>query len=216
MIVKICGIRTFDEAHGAIEAGADMIGFNFYPKSVRYLEPADCARIQERISALHSTILTVGIFVKHSVVEIESIMERCALDLAQLSGNEQAADLNRLGRRAFRAIRPRTKEEAEEQLAQMPVRADAPAFLIDTYHPHRLGGTGETGEWGLAAVLAARYPVLLAGGLNPANVATAVRRVQPWGVDVASGVEDKPGRKDPARIREFIRNARQSVTKKDL
>jgi phosphoribosylanthranilate isomerase len=121
--------------------------------------------------------------------------------------DESPDDLAALDGKGFKAIRPRTRLEAEEQFASFR-RPEAPALLVDAHIKGAYGGTGATGDWSLARYLAEQAPILLAGGLNPKNVAAAVRAVEPWGVDVASGVETDPGVKNPAKISAFISAAR--------
>jgi phosphoribosylanthranilate isomerase len=214
MIVKICGLKTFETALAAVEAGADMLGFNFYPPSKRYITPQKCAEIISQLRIQHprctvdgSQLALVGVFVNHTPEKIHQIMQACSLDLAQLAGDESPQDLAALGGKAFKAIRPHSIQTAEEQFAQF-ARQNAPALLVDAHVKGAYGGTGESGDWSLARHLAAQAPILLAGGLDPLNVAAALRAVNPWGVDVASGVESSPGVKDPARISEFITAAR--------
>jgi phosphoribosylanthranilate isomerase len=218
MIIKICGIKTIEVALTAVEAGADMLGFNFYPPSPRYITPGKCAEIishithnASRITPPASSITTVGIFVNETSQHIREIMETCKLDLAQLSGAESPGDLAALDGAAFKAVRPRSLREAQEQLGVYG-RQIAPALLVDAHVKGAYGGTGETGDWDLARHLAAQAPILLAGGLNPENVALAVRAVDPWGVDVASGVESSPGVKDPAKISAFISAVRSGAS----
>lgn len=206
--VKICGVRALDEALAAVDAGADMLGFNFYPPSPRYVEPSTCADL---IAVLHRrglSVTTVGVFVNAPVKAITAILDECSLDLAQLSGDEPPALVEALGARAFKAVRPQTTEAARAALDRYPRRATPPALLIDTAHRGAYGGTGQTGNWALARWLATRAPIMLAGGLHPENVTGALRQVRPWGVDVASGVESEPGRKDPAKIVAFVRAVR--------
>jgi len=205
LTVKICGLTTLEDALAAVEAGADLLGFNFYPPSPRYISPAECARLAAELRKRGCSARLVGVFVNASAGEIEAILDGCALDLAQLSGDEGPELVQRLGKRAFKAIRPAGPSEPD-----YPARAEPPAYLIDAYRPGEYGGTGQTGDWRLAAELARRAPILLAGGLRSENVAAAVQQVHPWGVDVASGVESAPGRKDPDKMRAFIQSAREA------
>ena len=210
MKIKICGITNLGDALSAIDAGADLLGFNFYQKSPRYISPEACAEIQSSILNHQSSILTVGVFVNSPAGEIVSILDQCGLELAQLSGDESTETLAVLGERAFKALRLQQPEMAAKAVASLPARFTPPACLVDAYRPGEYGGTGQTADWGLAAGLASRVPILLAGGLTPENVAAAIRQVHPWGVDVASGVEASPERKDPYKVRQFIQNARQA------
>jgi phosphoribosylanthranilate isomerase len=207
MIVKICGVKTFDVAIHALEAGADMLGFNFYPPSPRYIQPDQCAEIISRLKSQDTSFTAVGVFVNQTPQKIQKIMGTCQLDLAQLAGDETSQDLTALDGKAFKAVRPRAIQEAEEQIRLLACPT-APALLVDAHVKGAYGGTGETGDWALARHMAELAPILLAGGLNPENVAAAVRAVHPWGVDVASGVESSPGVKDPDQISAFIAAAR--------
>ena len=181
-----------------------MLGFNFYPKSPRYITPEACAEIQSSIVNRKSSIVTVGVFVNLPPEQVTSILDQCGLHLAQLSGDEPLLDLITLNGRAFKALRIRDPETAAAQLATIPARNVPPACLIDAHIPGLYGGTGRTADWSLVADLAWQAPILLAGGLTPENVAAAVRQVRPWGVDVASGVEANPGAKDPDKIKAFV------------
>ena len=210
MRIKICGITNLNDAISAIDAGADLLGFNFYSKSPRYITPEICVQIQSSIINHRSSIASVGVFVNSSAEEILSILDMCELNLAQLSGDESPETLAALGERAYKALRPRAPQVAAATLASIPERASAPACLVDAFRPGQYGGTGQTADWSIASDLARRAPILLAGGLTPENVATAVRQVHPWGVDVASGVESDPGKKDAQKIRLFIQNAIQA------
>jgi phosphoribosylanthranilate isomerase len=196
--IKICGIKTAKDALAAMDAGADMLGFNFYPKSPRYIDPGICRDIMS-VMRKYAHITYVGVFVNASLAEIRATMETCALTLAQLHGDEPSEMLNSLYGRAFKAFRG-----IPESLNGF-AREDAPAFLVDASVKGAYGGTGIKADWSGAAQLAAQYPLLLAGGLTPENVAEAVRRVKPWGVDVASGVESSPGVKDPVKMDAFVR-----------
>lgn len=210
--VKICGVTTLDDALACARAGADMLGLNFYPKSPRYLPPERARTLAEGLRAAlgDGSPLLVGVFVNESAQHIAAVMALAGLDLAQLSGDEPEDVLAGLAGRAIKAIRPRSRDEATGQAARFLVHAPReeglPALLLDAYHPDLYGGTGEQASVDVArAVMAAAPRVMLAGGLAPDNVAARVRTIRPWGVDVASGVEDgQPGRKDPARVRAFI------------
>ena len=210
MKIKICGITNLEDALVAIDSGADMLGFNFYSKSPRYLTPEACTKIQSSIINRQSLIVTVGVFVNSPVDEIVATLDHCGLHLAQLSGDEPASDLEKLGQRAYKALRLRDPQLAAALVASLPPRAEPPACLLDGHIPGQYGGTGQTADWSLAASLARKSPILLAGGLTPVNVSEAVRQVFPWGVDVASGVEAAPGKKDAGKVRQFIQNARQA------
>jgi phosphoribosylanthranilate isomerase len=196
--IKICGIKTVDDALVAMDAGADLIGFNFYPKSPRYVEVGMVRNIMS-VMRRYGRVTCVGVFVNASVGEIHATMETCGLSLAQLHGDETTEMLSELNGKAFKAFRgvPENINGFE--------RPDAPAFLVDAAVKGVYGGSGVTADWDGAAELAKKYPLLLAGGLTPENVAEAVGRVKPWGVDVASGVESAPGKKDPSKIKAFVK-----------
>ncbi|GAB4538553.1 MAG: phosphoribosylanthranilate isomerase [Anaerolineae bacterium] len=222
--VKVCGLTNLIDVQAAIAAGADLLGFIFYPRSPRYVTPDQVRDIlaaaglwtgTRREQATQTEILSVGVFVNESPQMVAQTLEFCGLDLAQLHGEEPPAMLgleggeSLPGGRAYKALRPQTGEEARQLAARyaLPPRLrgeDRPALLLDAYHPHLRGGTGVTGNWELASSLAGQYPILLAGGLTPDNVADAVQAVRPWGVDVASGVEERPGKKDHAALRAFV------------
>ena len=208
MIVKICGITALDDALAAIAAGADMLGFNFYPPSPRYVERTTCIRLVSAIRDRGLAATMVGVFVNTPPAEVGKILDECGLDLAQLSGDEPPSDLALLGERAFKGIRPKEASEALAMATRFARRAAPPVLLVDTSAGMgQFGGTGQIGDWDAARVLALRLPILLAGGLRPENVAAAIAAVHPWGVDVASGVESGPGRKDAVKMREFVRAA---------
>ncbi|MBN2387775.1 MAG: GNAT family N-acetyltransferase [Anaerolineales bacterium] len=208
MKIKICGITSREDALEAIDAGAEWLGFNFYPGSRRALTLEACAAIQSAIAERPASIVSVGVFVNASAAAIAAVLDRCGLDLAQLSGDEPPETLAALGERAFKALRISQADTASAQVEALPVRSSPPTCLMDAYLPGAFGGTGQTADWSLARRLARQAPILLAGGLTPDNVAAAVQQVRPWGVDVASGVESSPGVKDAARVRAFIQAVR--------
>lgn len=209
MIIKICGIKTLEIAQVSIETGANMLGFNFYPPSSRYITPEKCAEIISTLAPDPKSLVTVGVFVNETPQRIQEILEICNLDLAQLCGEESPEDLAALESKAFKAVQPSSLTEADDFLNKFS-RSQAPALLVDAHIKGAYGGTGEIGDWALAQHLAAQAPILLAGGLNPENVVAAVQAVEPWGVDVASGVESSPGVKDPSKISVFISAARSA------
>ena len=213
MKVKICGINSLDDALYALDAGADMLGYNFYPPSKRYLDPLDCEMIQMELLNRGLFITTVAVFVNAPFKTIKTILGDCGLDLAQLHGDESPAILEMLGERALKAIRPQSVVESLAQAKSFSIRKGPPVLLVDTYHPNQYGGSGCTGNWELARIIADDYSILLAGGLHPGNVTEAVTQVNPWGVDVASGVEieKEPGKKDPLRMRQFVDRARAAA-----
>jgi phosphoribosylanthranilate isomerase len=206
--VKICGITRLEDALLAAEMGADLLGFNFYSGSKRYISKEICKLISAEMDQRTVSILKVGVFVNAGQEEIEATLADCRLDLAQLSGDEPPGLLAALGERGFKAIRPRSLDEALSTVHSMQVRKAPPVLLLDTHRAGEYGGTGQTADWQTAAVLARKYALLLAGGLTPENIGQAVRQVRPWGVDVASGVESAPGLKDQAKMEAFIRTAK--------
>lgn len=211
MKIKICGIRTVEEARWAAASGADFLGFNFYPPSPRYISTAECCHIVEVLRSEMPNIVLVGVFVNQPPREVVEIMERCNLDLAQLSGDESLEDQTILGERAYKALRISKRSPVLSLDERVYRRKTPPALLVDASIAGEYGGTGQLADWDLAASIAAQKPIFLAGGLTPHNVAEAIRRVRPWGVDVASGVEVTPGRKERAKIQAFIHNARQAL-----
>lgn len=218
--VKICGITTLDDALMASRAGADMLGLNFFPKSPRYLE-GDAAR--EMADALRQELgaacpLLVGVFVNEIVSKVSVTMEKVGLNFAQLSGDESGEMLRELRGIGFKAIRPRSLSEALDDAAYFAqfgaVDERAPSLLVDAYNPTLYGGTGEQASAEVAIAVREQTPrLMLAGGLTPENVAARIAAVNPWGVDVASGVEgEMPGRKDAAKVAAFVATAKAATT----
>ena len=221
--IKVCGLTDLVDVRAAMAAGADMLGFIFFAGSPRCVKPEQVRRILDEAQPNQAGFVTVGVFVNDSPQHVAQVLDFCGLDFAQLHGDEPPAALGNtsedrgpLCSRAYKALRPRSIKEAShlaQSYALPPHLRSAgrlPAFLIDAYHPTQRGGTGETGDWRLAQSLAGRYPLLLAGGLTPANVAQAIHSIHPWGVDVASGVEQSPGRKDHAALRAFFSAVKQA------
>lgn len=209
--VKICGLTRLEDAQVALAAGADLLGFIFYAKSARCVTPPQVSEILAGLGHDAARVTTVGVFVNEDPAVVLEILTTCGLDLAQLHGEEGPEQLGILRGRGYKALRPRSPEEAHVLAERYARPAPPPAFLIDTYQAGQPGGTGQTGDWQTAAELALRYPLLLAGGLTPGNVQQAVQAVKPWGVDVSSGVESAPGRKDHDAVREFVRAVKESA-----
>jgi len=207
--IKICGIKTLPDALAAIEAGTDYLGFNFYPKSVRFVEKETCAEITSVLKRGHPQIKLVGVFVNSSVDEVKNILEFCSLDFAQLHGDETPEMVTAFNGKAFKAIR--LSPQFVETSVHPFLSVDSPALLVDAAVKGVYGGSGVTADWSAAAELAKKYPLLLAGGLTPENVADAVGRVKPWGVDVASGVESTPGEKDAEKMSAFVKAVKQTI-----
>jgi phosphoribosylanthranilate isomerase len=214
--IKICGITNLDDAWAAMEAGADYLGFIFYPPSKRAITAKEAAEIISQLRDRPECPTLVGVFVNETAETIAQTLDRCRLDLAQLSGEEPPALIgdphSPVFGRSFKALRPTSLAEAEadaEWFVPPNPAPDQPTLLLDTYHPTLRGGTGQTADWTIAAQLAQSVPgLMLAGGLNPDNVAETVRIVRPFAVDVASGVEAAPGRKNHEIVRAFITNVR--------
>jgi phosphoribosylanthranilate isomerase len=202
--IKICGITNQDDAAAAIEAGADALGFVFHKKSPRCVEPAVVKAI---VRGLPPFVLPVGVFVNEDAKVVRDLMDECGLALAQLHGDEPAIYCEQLGRPILKAIRLKNAGSFLA-LAEFKGRAQVRGFVIDAYSTEAYGGTGQVTDWSLAAEAAKAAPILLAGGLTPENVTQAITRVRPYGVDVSSGIEAVPGRKDHAKLQAFILAAR--------
>ena len=211
MKIKICGLTNLEDALVAVELGADLLGFNFYPGSPRYIEPSHCAQITEALNEQRIATVLVGVFVNETAEAIDRVLRECGLQLAQMHGDESPETLEALDGRAFKAIRPQSAGEAEtaaQRFAHLG-HSGGPALLVDAYREGQYGGTGSVANWTIAKRLAAQVPILLAGGLTPDNVRSAVEEVQPWGTDVASGVESRPGRKDHKRLKAYVQAIRK-------
>lgn len=202
--VKICGITNAADAAAAVEAGADALGFVFYAKSPRCVEAPLVKRI---VAGLPPFVLPVGVFVNEEAKRVRDLMDECGLALAQLHGDETAAYCESLGRPLLKAFRLRGPASLLA-LAEFKGRVGVRGFVLDAFSAAAYGGTGEVTDWALAAEVARHAPVLLAGGLTANNVAEAVRTVKPYGVDVSSGVEAGPGKKDRTKIEAFIHAAK--------
>ncbi len=216
--VKICGITNWDDAAQAVAAGADYLGFIFYERSKRFVAVSTVREIAIKLRKQPDCPQLVGVFVNDSAETIAHILDTCALDLAQLSGDELpklVGDTDSpLYGRCYKAIRPNSYLEAEADgdwfRAFSAENQRLPSILVDAYHPTEYGGTGETGDWEIAARLKRKHPkLMLAGGLTPDNVAVAIAQVNPFAVDVASGTEASPGKKDHDKVRRFIAQAKK-------
>jgi len=196
--VKICGITELEDARLAVELGASALGFNFYPPSPRYVAPAAAAEIIQQLPPL---VMPVGVFADETDAEhVATIAREGRVAAVQLHGPRFFATNCRL--RNYLVIRAVAVGEAFklEELTAL----HASAFLLDAFDPQLIGGTGKTFDWSVAREAKQFGPVILAGGLTPENVAQAIREVQPFAVDVASGVESAPGKKDAAKLRAFF------------
>jgi phosphoribosylanthranilate isomerase len=201
--VKICGITSHEDAQAAVDAGADALGFIFVNGTPRYIEPEAAAAI---IVQMPPFVTTVGVFVDRTPEEIERIIDVSGCGLAQLHGHESPDACGRLGVPFIKAIRV----QGEPDLEALRIYPQARAFLLDTYVVGQPGGTGRTFPWEIAAKAARQTRIILSGGLTPDNVALAVTQVRPYALDVSSGVEASPGRKDHHGVREFIEQARRA------
>ena len=223
MKVKVCGITAPDDALMVAEAGADWIGINFHPPSPRSVDPT---RARALVAAIDGRAEGVGLFVDRPAAEVAAIADRVGLKIVQLHGVEPAEvvrDLRRSGLRILRAFRL-SDRAAVDRMRRWLIEADRigglpDAVLVDAFVPGRAGGTGRVIDDGVidalgttdaarAAHAERRTPLILAGGLTPGNVVDLIRRSNPWMVDVASGVESAPGRKDPALVAAFVKAAR--------
>ena len=216
LFVKVCGITRLQDADQAADHGASAIGFIFWPGSPRYISPEDARAIVRRKAA---GLRTVGVFVDEAVERVQQIAEVVGLDLVQLHGNETAADV----RAAQLKLRPTGNPQASvgrgfsravEVIKAVALNGSAPVdlsgfdddvlILLDAHDPARHGGTGRTIDWAAARSVASARRTILAGGLTPDNVGAAVAAVEPYGVDVSSGVESAPGVKDAMRLKRFF------------
>lgn len=199
--VKICGITNPKDALSAVDAGADALGFVFYKESPRYITPEKARAI---ITKIPSFTTAIGVFANESQHQVEEIVSLTGIDVIQLHGDE-TPDMCQYSRRVVKAIRVKTLQSLEP-LKQY--RDNVTAFLLDTYTPERLGGTGQIFNWDIAVEAKQFGTIILAGGLTPHNIANAVERVKPYGVDVSSGVEAKKGKKDHNKMKLFIERAK--------
>jgi phosphoribosylanthranilate isomerase len=205
ILVKICGITNWPDAVAACDSGANMLGFNFYEKSLRRVSTVEAATIRAK---LPSGVQAVGLFVNAKPSEINSLHGFVRFTAAQLHGDETPAIVSEVTRtvpviKAFRVA-------ADFPLSTLDKYHDAFAFLLDGSRAGQFGGTGASADWNVAHRAVAAHRIILAGGLTPENVGAAIRSVRPYAVDVASGVESKPGKKDHMRLKEFIEEVRRT------
>jgi len=200
--VKICGITNLEDAFVAAKAGADALGFVFFHKSPRHIFPEQAAGI---ISRLPPFVQTVGLFVNEDLATVNATADLCGLDLVQLHGEETPEYCHLVNRRVIKAFRVK----AMTSLADMKNYRVA-ASLLDAWSPTAHGGTGKTFNWEIAAAAASSERIILAGGLTPENVGEAIAAVKPYAVDVSSGVESAPGKKDAELIQRFFRSIRSN------
>lgn len=207
-MVKICGIKYLNDARHAVVCGADYLGFNFVESSPRYISPGAARSI---INKIGRGVTTVGIFVHGSIDDICAIAQDSMVDVVQLHGDETSEQAERVstlsGLNVIKAFRLSENVDTS-RIAEYAVEG----ILLDGFSSRAYGGTGEIADWARAAKIAAARPnIYLAGGLTPANVAEAIRIVRPFAVDVASGVESSPGKKDPQKVEAFIRAAKEAL-----
>ena len=210
--VKICGIRDKNHALAAVEAGADFIGLVFAP-SKRQVSPAKACEIASTVKKSNNSIKVVGVFVNAPSSQVNELTDFCALDWVQLSGDESWEYCREVVKPIIKAIRvgPQSPEELYAELSTAGQLLPPQRFiaLLDSQVEGKYGGTGENFDWKLAQEAAKRFPIIVAGGIGPENVARLIETVAPWGVDVSSGVETG-GVKDPAKIKEFIEAVRRA------
>ena len=197
MRVKICGLTRLEDAELAVDLGAAAIGFVFWAGSPRVVEPDRAAAI---VRMLPPFVTAVGVFVDQTEERVEEVAAHVGLGAVQLHGNEAPAYCRRLRHRVIRAV----GLQDAVTLESLAVWPPGVTLLVDAHDPERRGGTGRTVNWELAARIASARPTILAGGLRPENVGNAIAAVRPYAIDVSSGVEARPGVKDPARMRAFF------------
>ncbi len=198
--VKICGITNYKDAAAAVDMGADLLGFNFYPKSPRYIAPKKAAKI---INKLPAFIDIAGVFVNTSLEEIQQIIYSCQLNWIQLHGDETPEFCQSLGSinvKTMKALRVKEKKDIEKTEDFF-----TDAILLDAFHPERYGGTGLTFDWNIVGHIGKR--IFLAGGINPDNAAVAAE-LGVYGIDVCSGIEAEPGKKDKRLMKKLFKNIR--------
>lgn len=198
--VKVCGMTSARDALYAVECGADAVGFIFYKKSPRAVTVKEVKAITAELPPF---VQKVGVFVNESAEKIERTAGSCGLDVVQLHGDESPAFCRGIAGKVVKAIRVK---DAGSLKNLSRYRVDA--FLLDAFKEGEWGGTGERFNWSLVKQARKYGPVILAGGLNPGNVADAIRHCRPYGVDVCSGVETRPGKKNLKKMREFIEAVR--------
>ncbi len=203
--VKICGLTNLEDACWAWQCGADFLGFIFVRSSPRYIVPMEAAGITRALAAQGCKARFVGVFANESIETVCQVVSECSLHLVQLHGGEKPDYARALGIPAI--IARRVQEQVPwDELAVY----EAWGYLLDSHDPLRLGGTGRTWRWDLlAGVNRGMARLIIAGGLTPSNAGLAIRQAKPWGVDVSSGVEASPGRKNPSLVQLFVQRVRE-------
>ena len=198
--VKICGMTNLKDVKVAVDGGVDAVGFIFYKKSPRSVT---MQTVREIVLELPPFVDSVGVFVDEKAEQINKIADHCNLDRVQLHGDESPAFCKKIRRRVIKAIRVKDIQSLKK-LSDYPVSS----FLLDTFSEDQYGGTGRVFDWNLAYPAKKYGPIILAGGLTPNNVRQAIQRIQPYGVDVCSGVESQPGIKDHKKMQIFLKNVK--------
>ena len=202
--IKVCGITCQEDARIAVAAGADGLGFIFVEQSPRLVEPDMVRAITEELPPF---VDRIGVFLDEEIDVIKEIVHYCHLTLVQLHGSESPEYCRKISSQVIKAFSIRTESDSEELAAY----ADAASgFLLDTYHKDMAGGTGKAFDWKLVEQVKPPGPVILAGGLTPENVGEAIKQVKPFAVDVNSGVEYQPGRKDSDKLKNFAHEVRKA------
>ncbi|MBI5198328.1 MAG: phosphoribosylanthranilate isomerase [Nitrospirae bacterium] len=215
--IKICGMTNRDDAMTASDLGADAVGFIFYTQSPRFIEPTRAAEI---IAQLPPFVVPVGVFVDEEERQIRQILRKCDLQVLQFHGKESPSFCGSFREKVIKSFRvDKNHEKDRSSLLKVIETYPVDAVLLDAYVPSLPGGTGQTFNWGVAVevqlTLQGIKPyskLILSGGLTPGNVANAVQQVRPYAVDVSSGVESTPGKKDPQKMKAFINAARAAST----
>jgi phosphoribosylanthranilate isomerase len=201
--VKICGITNMEDAAAAVAAGADVLGFNFYKPSPRYITPQHAREIVQRFP---SVVLKVGVFVNEELADVQTIMRAAGLGALQLHGDESPEYCTKFP--GWYVIKTFAVNDTFD--VQAAETYDVDAIMLDTKHNHLRGGTGRVFDWSVARQAALTIPELyLAGGLSPENVENAIKTVRPYAVDACSSLEDRPGKKNAERMREFVNAVRR-------
>ena len=202
--IKICGMTNLNDALSALKAGADALGFVFYKQSPRYIEPEIASEIIRNLPPL---VTVVGVFVNEQIDKVREIASYCLLDILQFHGFESPEYCEWYHNRVIKAFRVKDASSMEEI---KKYKDKVSGYLLDSNSEVAYGGTGSTFDWSVAREISRILPVVLAGGLTPDNVAQAISEVQPYGVDVSSGVESAPGSKDMEKMRSFVESVRKA------